>query len=451
MPVAEVLVRLLGTDRLPFRLEAYDGSFAGPADAELTVTIVRREALSRILTRPGELGLGRAYVAGDIELDGPIYPLFQLEIPPAWQMVKPGAIADLLGAEGMNLLRPLSPPESEARQHGLIHSRSRDAAAISHHYDVSNEFYELFLGPSMTYSCAVFDSPDSPLDQAQVRKVDLIARKLELRPGMRLLDVGCGWGTMVIHAAKHYGVHAVGITLSQPQADYARERARAAGVADLVEFRVQDYRDVDDPPFDAISSIGMFEHVGRRSMELYVNTLWRRLRPGGRFLNHAIGRPVGDDSDQAPSRLGTALRSVAFHTGMRLPSRTRSAFVEHYVFPDGELHEVGSLITMFQQQGFEVRHLESLREHYALTLRHWVANLDANAERAREFVGDERLRVWRMYMAGSAVNFERHRLEIHQVLCVRPDVGRSGMPLRPMFEPVEDERWVDTLACSEAR
>ena len=429
----------------PFRIEAYDGSVAGPLDAPLTVRFLRQDAITRALTRPGELGIARAYVAGDIELDGALDSLFSLEMPPLRTVMNVSNIRSLLNQTGFSVLKPIAPPTIEARQKGLLHSKSRDKQAISHHYDVSNEFYEMILGPTMAYSCAVFDSHEDSLEDAQIRKVDLVARKLDLAPGMRLLDVGCGWGTMAIHAARVYGASVVGVTLSEPQQRFATERAKAAGVADLVEFRVQDFRDVNDGPFDAISSIGMFEHVGRRSMELYIRSLYHLLKPGGRFLNHAIGRPATRDLNPNPTRIKELTRQVSIAAGLRGPSRVHSPFIERYVFPDGELHEVGTLVSMFQAHGFEVRHLEGLREHYALTLRQWVKNLEARWDQACAEVGAERARVWRLYMAGSAVGFERHHLEIHQVLCVRPEIGDAKMPLRPMFEPVNVDEWASSL------
>jgi cyclopropane-fatty-acyl-phospholipid synthase len=425
-------------DELPFRVEAYDGSAAGPIDAALTIKIHNPDAISRILTRPGELGLARAYVSGDISLEGDIDGLFALSVPPLRAVLRPALVEELLRETGVSVLRPLPAPPIEAHPRGLLHSRTRDRQAISHHYDISNEFYELVLGSSMTYSCAVFASPDDTLEDAQVRKVDLVARKLDLAPGMRLLDVGCGWGSMAIHAARVYGASVVGVTLSEPQQRYATRRAQSEGVGDLVQFRVQDFRDVADGPFDAISSIGMFEHVGRRSMEDYIAALYRLLRPGGRLLNHAIGKPATLRPDPSPSRVREVSRALAVAAGMRGPSRIRSPFMERYVFPDGELHEVGSVVSMFQAYGFEARHLESLREHYALTLRRWVENLDSNWLQAVEQVGVERARVWRLYMAGSAVGFERHHLEVHQGLFVRPDHGRSNLPLRPTFDAVID-------------
>jgi len=426
-------------NQLPFRVEAYDGSVAeasvtSPASA-ITLKILRRDAITRVLTHPGELGMARAYVAGDIDIDGDLDGLFRLSAPSARQLLNATNLRSLLRVVGASALKPIAPPAVEARQRGALHSRARDRAAISHHYDVSNRFYEMVLGPSMTYSCAVFRTPNDTLESAQLRKVDLVARKLDLQPGSRLLDVGCGWGAMGIHAATTYGASVVGVTLSEPQQRYATEMARQAGVSDLVEFRLQDFRDVREEPFDAISSIGMSEHVGRRSLSGYSQILFDQLRPGGRFLNHAIGRPASFDDDPDPSRVSQTSRQLQVALGMRGPSKIGSPFMERYVFPDGELHEVGTMVSMFQTHGFEVRHVESLREHYARTLRHWVDNLTKRFDEAVEEVGAQRARVWKLYMAGSAVGFERRHLEIHQVLCVRPDDGRSGVPLRADYEP----------------
>lgn len=426
-------------NKLPFRVEAYDGSVAEPTvDSSangVTLKILSRDAISRILTHPGELGVARAYVAGDIDVDGDLDPLFDLNVPPMRQILNARNVRSLLSVVGASAIKPLTPPSVEAKPRGALHSKSRDSQAVTHHYNVSNRFYEMVLGPSMTYSCAVFATPEDTLEQAQARKVDLVARKLDLQPGMRLLDVGCGWGAMAIHAARHYGASVVGVTLSEPQQRYAIEQAKLAGVSDLVEFRLQDFRDIHDGPYDAVSSIGMSEHVGRRSLPNYTQIIFDLLKPGGRFLNHAIGKPVSFDDDPQPSRVSEMNRQTQIALGMRGPSKSGSAFIERYVFPDGELHEVGSLISMFQAHGFEVRHVESLREHYALTLRRWVDNLMKRFDEAVEEVGVERARVWRLYMSGSAVGFERHHLEIHQVLNVRPAEGKSGMPLRPNFEP----------------
>jgi cyclopropane-fatty-acyl-phospholipid synthase len=426
-------------NQLPFRVEAYDGSVASPTITssanDVTLKILSRDALTRVLTHPGELGLARAYVAGDIDVDGELDSLFELSVPPVRQLLKVDNLRSLLSVVGLDALRPIAPPPIEAKQRGVLHSRSRDRQAISHHYDVSNAFYEMVLGPSMTYSCAVFRSPDDTLEDAQRRKVDLVARKLELSPHTRLLDVGSGWGAMAIHAAREYGASVVGVTLSHEQQRYATNLAEKVGVSDLVEFRLQDFRDVHDGPFDAISSIGMSEHVGRKSLAPYTQQLFDLLRPGGRFLNHAIGRPVSFDPDPDPSKSSELSRQMRIALGLRGPSKIGSPFMERYVFPDGELHEVGMMVSMFQAHGFEVRHVESLREHYALTLRHWVSNLTKRFDEAVEEVGEQRARVWKMYMSGSAVGFERHHLEIHQILCAKPLDGQSGFDLRSDFEP----------------
>jgi cyclopropane-fatty-acyl-phospholipid synthase len=438
MNVSQVVTSLFDGE-IPFRVEAYDGSSASPSVSssanDLTLNILRRDALVRFLQHPGELGLARAYVAGDIDIKGDLDALFQLSLPPVRSMLTLKNIRGIGSVVGADVVRRLAPPEVEARQRGSLHSRARDSDAISHHYDVSNHFYEMVLGPSMTYSCAVFRSPDDTLETAQERKVDLVARKLALTPGDRLLDVGCGWGTMAIHAAQHYGARVVGVTLSEPQQQFATERAQREGVSDLVEFRIQDYRDVKDGPFDAISSIGMSEHVGRRSLNAYAQRLFDILKPGGTFLNHAIGRPVSFSANPQPSPSSLRNRQMKIALGLRGPSKIGSPFMERYVFPDGELHEVGTMTSLFQAHGFEVRHVEGLREHYALTLRHWVNNLVDHWDEAVAQVGEQRARVWRLYMAGSAVGFERHHLEIHQILSVKPDHGVSGIALRSDFEP----------------
>jgi cyclopropane-fatty-acyl-phospholipid synthase len=412
MSVAELVQGVLGTD-LPVAFEAYDGSRYGPVDAAATIVLRSPTALQRILTAPGELGFGRAYVTGDLDVQGDIWAALSLRDRLPSMRLEPKqllAMAKLLGAAGLRL--PTPPPE-EARLHGRRHSKSRDAAAIAHHYDVSNEFYALVLGPTMTYSCAVWADPSITLDQAQEAKYELICRKLDLQPGMRLLDIGCGWGGMAMHAARRHGVTAVGVTLSHKQAELAAKRVAEAGLGDVVEIRMQDYRDVHDGPYDAISSIGMFEHVGLSQVKEYFDRVHSLLQPQGRFLNHAIGRPPFERSH---SRLG------------------RRGFIDRYVFPDGELHEVGTIVSAIQQAGLEVRHLESLREHYALTLRAWVANLEAHWKEAVTQAGLARARIWRLYMAGSAVNFEAGSTQIHQVLATRSDDGLSGMPLRPTFE-----------------
>jgi len=411
--VAAAIGRLLGGDP-PIAVACYDGSRIGPTDAAATLEVRSQNALRYALTAPGELGIARAYVAGELDIDGDIFSALSLRDQMPDVRLSPADWLDLVRVAGLTGLRPLPPPPEEARLRGRRHSRGRDAAAIAHHYNVSNDFYRLVLGPSMTYSCGVWPTADATLETAQATKYELVSRKLGLEPGMRLLDVGCGWGGMVMHAAQHHGVHAVGVTLSDRQADWARRAVRDAGLESLVEIRVQDYRDVHDGPFDAISSIGMFEHVGAARLDEYFATLRTLVRPGGRLLNHGIARPAAD--------------------GTR-PRFARRGFIDRYVFPDAELHEVGSVVSRIQHAGLEARHVEGLREHYALTLRAWVCNLERSWERAVEEVGAARARVWRLYMAASAMNFEAGRTQIHQVLAVRDDHGRSGVGLRPRWEP----------------
>jgi cyclopropane-fatty-acyl-phospholipid synthase len=399
----------LGSD-LPIRIKAFDGTDVGSRDAATTVTVRSEDALKRMVTAPGELGLARAYVAGDIDIEGDIYGVLALRDRLPEVKFTARQVIDLLRLVGLRNIRRLSPPPEESRNRGRLHSLRRDADAISHHYDVSNAFYRLVLGPSLTYSCAVFEDPGDTLEQAQGNKYELICRKLGLSPGMRLLDVGCGWGGMVLHAAQHHGVEAVGVTISQNQVDLARKRVAEAGLAERVQIRMQDYREIDDRPFDAISSIGMFEHVGLRRLGQYFAKMTDLLRPEGRLLNHAISR--------SNTRQGTRMK--------------KGGFINRYVFPDGELHEVGTVISALQDHGLEVRHMENLREHYALTLRRWVANLEANWDAAVAEAGEGRARVWRLYMAGSALMFEGNLIHVDQVLAVKAsESGASALPLRP--------------------
>jgi len=393
---------------LPIRIEFWDGSGLGPS-GPTTLLVRSPDAIRRILWAPGELGVGRAFVAGDIDFRGDIFELIAALRPAGVRLrhatrALPAAAA---AARCLGLVAgPLPPPAEEARPHWRRHSKQRDAEAISHHYDVGNDFYRIVLGPAMTYSCARFVDPSNTLEEAQAAKHELICRKLDLhqRRGMRLLDVGCGWGSMAIHAARHHGAHVVGITISREQAEMARRRVSEAGLDDLVEIRLQDYRDLAGEQFDAISSIGMFEHVGKSRTAEYFSILRSLLVPQGRLLNHAISSVGG-------SKLGT---------------RT---FIYRYVFPDGELIDVADVAAAMQGAGFEIRDVESLREHYATTLRHWVANLEADWASAESLVGEARTRVWLLYMAASAVGFEDGGISIHQTLGVVPDEhGASGMP-----------------------
>jgi cyclopropane-fatty-acyl-phospholipid synthase len=415
--VADLLGRVLGTD-VPVAFTAYDGSRFGPADARTTVVVRSPDALRRIATSPDELGFGRAYVAGDLAIEGDVFDVIEMQDRLERVRVRPAEIVDALKLVGVRGLRPLPPPPEEARLRGRRHSKARDAAAIAFHYDVSNEFYRIVLGPSLTYSCAVWTDGTATLEDAQANKHELVARKLALEPGMRLLDIGCGWGGMVLHAAGAHGVRAVGVTLSKPQAELARKRAADLGLADLVEIRHADYRDIDDGPYDAISSIGMFEHVGLVQLRDYFTRCFALLAPRGRMVNHAISRPA-----HVP---------VLHHNRLAWRGLSRD-FTERYVFPDGELHEVGTVVSAMQQAGFEARHMESLREHYARTLRVWVRNLEEGWDAAVAEVGVGRARVWRLYMAAAAVGFERDRNQVHQVLATKATDGASGMPLRPDF------------------
>ncbi len=435
MAIAPLLGAVLG-GRVPARIEAYDGSsFEPPVDCIATIRIVSKQGLARFLSRPGELGIVRAYVSGDLDIEGDLLEILAsgavLDI--GLTTIDPIALAKLIRETGLGVFRSPPPPPEEIRLSGGLHTRGRDRSAISYHYDVSNDFYRLVLGPSLVYSCAVWTDPDISLEQAQWNKLDLVCRKLGLAPGMRLLDVGCGWGSLVLHAAEHYGVEAVGVTLSTEQAELATKRVAEAGLADRVEIRVQDYRDVHDGPFDAISSIGMFEHVGRRRMEEYIRDLHALLRPKGRLLNHAISRPGYPQPDTVVGRSRQLYRRLANAIGSDHTSKVESALIERYVFPDGELHEVGVVVSMLQENGFEVRHVESLREHYDLTLQRWVRNLEANWDAAVADVGEGRARVWRLYMAACAVNFRLGGVQIEQVLATRSVDGDSGMPWRPTF------------------
>jgi cyclopropane-fatty-acyl-phospholipid synthase len=419
MTLAEVFEQVAGSDT-PVEFHAYDGSSAGRTGSPpVTVTVRDKTAVTYLAQSPGALGLARAFVSGHLDVDGDMYTaLSRLSGAQQIGVSLSDKLAILRGLGGPKLLYPrLAPPPQEVRVNrswlsGRRHSRGRDASAISHHYDVSNTFYEWVLGPSMAYTCACYPTGDSTLEQAQENKFDLVARKIGLEPGMRLLDVGCGWGGMIMHAARRYGVKALGVTLSEQQALWAQRAIKEAGLDELAEVRHLDYREVTETGFDAVSSIGLTEHIGKANIPGYFRFLADKLRPGGRMLNHCITRP--DNHGKASVRGG---------------------FIFRYVFPDGELEGPGYVLAAMHDNGFEVRHEENLREHYAKTLAAWCANLEAHWDEAVAEVGEPIARVWRLYMAGSRLGFERNDIQLHQVLGVKlhPD-GRSDMPLRPDWE-----------------
>ncbi len=422
LSIADAFGSLLIGD-IPFRFTAYDGSAIGPEDAEFGLELLNEQGLRYLLTAPGDLGLARAYVMGDLLLRGapPGDPYEALDAIKGskdglkFRVPSPAEALALLRSVGLSSLKP---PPIPAQEHaprwrrlveGMLHSRQRDAEVIQHHYDVSNRFYEMVLGPSMTYTCAVFPTEDATLEEAQTAKDDLVARKLGLRPGQRLLDVGCGWGGMVRHAAREYGVRALGVTLSAQQAEWAQQRIKEEGLDHLAEVRHLDYRDVTESEFDAVSSIGLTEHIGVANYPAYFGFLRDRLKSGGRLLNHSITRP----------------HNRATETG---------AFIDRYVFPDGELTGSGRIITEIQDAGLEVHHEENLRMHYAMTLAGWNRNLVEHWDECVAEVGEATARVWGLYMAGSRMGFAINEIQLHQVLAGKTDAdGASGFPLRPTW------------------
>jgi cyclopropane-fatty-acyl-phospholipid synthase len=363
-------------------------------------------ALRSMLMSPSELTLGEAFIHDDFDIEGDIEGAFELA---DFLLSRDFSVMDKLKLGGMLTRLPAESEPQNGRQGadlvGSVHSKERDRKAISYHYDVSNDFYALWLDRSMVYSCAYFQSTRDSIDTAQTQKLDYICRKLRLRAGDRLLDLGCGWGGLLIHAAINYGVKAFGITLSIPQAEMARQRIREAGLADRCRVDVCDYRDLETgQEFDKLVSVGMFEHVGEALLPEYFRQAWLRLRPGGVFLNHGIAA------------------SATFR-------RKGPSFMDKYVFPDGELVPVSATLRAAESAGFEVRDVESLREHYAITLRQWVRRLESKAGLAQSIVGEGTYRVWRLYMSGSAHAFTTGRLNLYQILLSKPDCGESHLPL----------------------
>ncbi|HET9020794.1 MAG TPA: class I SAM-dependent methyltransferase [Ornithinibacter sp.] len=417
MSIAEIVESVV-EGPLRLRLVAYDGSSLGPPDAQRALHLRTRRAASYLATAPGDLGLARAYVTGDLDVEG-VHPGDPYELlvdltSLRFRRPTPAVALEAARTLGVRGLTPPPPPPQETlprwrrMAEGLRHSTTRDAEAISHHYDVSNRFYEMVLGPSMTYTCACYPRPDATLEEAQDNKYRLVLDKLRISEGDRLLDIGCGWGGMVRYAARH-GIRAVGVTLSRQQALWAQKAIADEGLADLAEVRHADYRSVQESGFDAVSSIGLTEHIGVRYYPAYFGWIRDRLRPGGLLLNHCITRPHNRRQE----------------TGH---------FIDRYVFPDGELTGSGRIITAAQDSGLEVLHEENLREHYALTLAQWCRNLVEHWDECVEEVGEGTARVWGLYMAGSRLGFERNDVQLHQVLAVRPhDDGSTGLPLRPWW------------------
>ncbi|MGE2736577.1 class I SAM-dependent methyltransferase [Mycolicibacterium vaccae] len=422
LSLSEILEVLAG-GRLPLRFSAYDGSTAGAEDADLGLELLTPRGTTYLATAPNDLGLARAYISGDLELHGvhpgDPYPVLSA-LTERLEFKRPPArvLANIVRSIGLERLKPIAPPPQEALPRwrrvaeGLRHSKTRDAEVIHHHYDVSNTFYEWVLGPSMTYTCATYPHPDATLEEAQENKYRLVFEKLHLKPGDRLLDVGCGWGGMVRYAARH-GVRATGVTLSKNQAEWAQKAIADEGLGGLAEVRHADYRDVPETQFDAVSSIGLTEHIGVANYPAYFDFLMSRLRTGGLLLNHCITRNNNRHSASA------------------------GGFIDRYVFPDGELTGSGRIITEMQDVGLEVVHEENLRHHYALTLRDWGRNLVEHWDAAVTEVGLATAKVWGLYMAASRVGFEQNAIQLHQVLAAKvDDRGRDGgLPLRPWWTP----------------
>jgi cyclopropane-fatty-acyl-phospholipid synthase len=386
-----------------FHVALWDGTQVPSSSGDGPTFLVRSpRAIAHVLRSPGELGIGRAYVTGLLDVDD-IDAAMRLvdewqEPEMAWRTRLALMVA---GVRAMGFVRPPRRPVSELVLRGRRHTVGRDARAVRHHYDVANEFFELFLDRSMTYSCAIFSRGAQTLEEAQAAKLELVCAKLALTPGQRVLDVGCGWGSFAIHAAARHGVSVVGITLSEPQARMARERAASAGVGDRVEIRVMDYRELPDERFDAIASIGMVEHVGENQIDAYARVLARLLKPGGRLLNHGIAYVSHTDTDAGD-------------------------FSERYVWPDGEPLQLSRVLGALERAGFVTRHVEDFPLDYARTLAEWTARLDEHLGEARALIGPERLRVWRLYLRAARIGFETGFTSVYQARCelaVAPTTG----------------------------
>jgi cyclopropane-fatty-acyl-phospholipid synthase len=385
----------------PFAVRFWDGSELPPTNGGgPTFEIRSPDALAHVVLSPGQLGLGRAYVSGALDVDDLDEVLEVLDSwqPPALERREQARLA-LAAARAFGLRRPPHVPKAELRLNGRRHTPERDAKAVRHHYDVSNDFFALFLDDSMTYSCAIFSRGATTLEEAQETKLELVCTKLDLQPGQRVLDIGCGWGSFAMHAAERHGVSVVGITLSEPQAELARKRVAERGLSDKVEIRVQDYRAIHDGPYDAVSSIGMVEHVGSSQIDVYAAQLARLVKPGGRVLNHGIAR-------------------------LRMGDPEAGAFTQRYIFPDGAPLHLSRIQLALERAGLETHHVEGFRDDYAETLRHWARRFDERLDDAIRMGGAERARVWRLYLRGARRGFETGFTSVYQVRCSRP--GASG-------------------------
>jgi cyclopropane-fatty-acyl-phospholipid synthase len=380
----------------PFSVELWDGRRLESTGGGPTFQVRSPDAFAHALRAPGQLGLGRAYVSGALavdDLDEVLELLDSWQPPPLDKRVQ--ARLALAAARASGIRRPPPVPTSELRPRGRRHSPERDARAVRHHYDVSNDFFKLFLGDSLTYSCALFSRGAKTLEEAQEAKLEMVCTKLALQPGQRVLDVGCGWGSFALHAAANHDVSVVGITLSEPQAALGRQRAAERGLSERVDIRVADYRALTDEPFDAVASIGMVEHVGNAQIDVYARQVARMVKPGGRVLNHGIARLRTGDPEAGP-------------------------FSERYVFPDAAPLHLSRIQTALERAGLETEHVEGLRSDYAETLRHWARNLDDNIDEATRLAGAERIRVWRLYLRAARRGFESGFTSIYQVRCSRP-------------------------------
>ena len=401
MPSATQALRDAITESLPdrpFSVELWDGLTIEATREGPAVRLRSPRAVGHVLRAPGELGIGRAYVCGDLEIDDLDATLRLLGRWRATLNTRQKAALLVAALRATGFRRPPAAPAAELQPSRERHSPGRDAVAVRHHYDVSNEFFALFLDESMTYSCARFEDGAMALEDAQAAKLDLVCRKLGLRSGQRLLDIGCGWGSLAIHAAHEYGVSVLGITISPAQVELGRKRVADAGLSERVELRAFDYRELGEDSFEAIASIGMVEHVGESQIDAYAAQVARVLRPGGRVLNHGIAHVPAQPSGA--------------HVG--------GPFSGRYVFPDSEVLNLSRMQLAFERAGLESLHIENLHLDYAETLRHWASRLDQNLDEAERLVGPERVRVWRLYLRAARNSFETGQNAVYQILCSQP-------------------------------